>query len=75
MFKILEQTVDRMPSEKPRYLMGVGTPSDILGAVKTGIDMFDSVCLLLDLGGLALLLLGKVNLIYVTLNIKMIRVL
>ena len=32
-----------MPTEKPRYLMGVGTPSDILGAVKRGIDMFDCV--------------------------------
>jgi len=43
MFNILEKTVDQMPSEKPRYLMGVGTPSDILGAVKMGIDMFDCV--------------------------------
>jgi queuine tRNA-ribosyltransferase len=32
-----------MPQKKPRYLMGVGTPSDILGAVKNGIDMFDCV--------------------------------
>ena len=32
-----------MPKEKPRYLMGVGTPADILGAVKRGIDMFDCV--------------------------------
>ena len=32
-----------MPINKPRYLMGVGTPSDILGAVKFGIDMFDCV--------------------------------
>jgi queuine tRNA-ribosyltransferase len=32
-----------MPQKKPRYLMGVGTPSDILGAVKSGIDMFDCV--------------------------------
>ena len=32
-----------MPENKPRYLMGVGTPSDILGAVKFGIDMFDCV--------------------------------
>ena len=32
-----------MPKNKPRYLMGVGTPSDILGAVKRGIDMFDCV--------------------------------
>ena len=43
MFEILEKTVNYMPSEKPRYLMGVGTPSDILGAVKSGIDMFDCV--------------------------------
>ena len=32
-----------MPKDKPRYLMGVGTPSDILGAVKYGVDMFDCV--------------------------------
>ena len=43
MFKILNETVDIMPKNKPRYLMGVGTPSDILGAVKYGIDMFDCV--------------------------------
>ena len=43
MFKILEETVHLFPSSKPRYLMGVGTPSDILGAVKSGIDMFDCV--------------------------------
>ena len=34
---------DYLPNEKPHYLMGVGTPSDILGAVKRGIDMFDCV--------------------------------
>ena len=43
MFNILDNTVDYMPKNKPRYLMGVGTPSDILGAVKSGIDMFDCV--------------------------------
>ncbi len=43
MFKILNETVNYLPKEKPRYLMGVGTPSDILGAVKEGIDMFDCV--------------------------------
>ena len=43
MFSILEKTVEHMPQKKPRYLMGVGTPSDILGAVKCGIDMFDCV--------------------------------
>ena len=32
-----------MPYNKPRYLMGVGTPSDILGAVNCGVDMFDCV--------------------------------
>ena len=40
---ILNETLDYLPKEKPRYLMGVGTPSDILGAVKEGIDMFDCV--------------------------------
>ena len=43
MFDILDDTVEFMPQKKPRYLMGVGTPSDILGAVKSGIDMFDCV--------------------------------
>ena len=43
MFKILDGLKHYMPNDKPRYLMGVGTPSDILGAVKRGIDMFDCV--------------------------------
>ena len=43
MFNILNETTDYLPKNKPRYLMGVGTPSDILGAVKEGIDMFDCV--------------------------------
>ena len=43
MFKVLDVLKNKMPSDKPRYLMGVGTPSDILGAVKRGIDMFDCV--------------------------------
>ncbi len=43
MFKVLDKIVPNMPRNKPRYLMGVGTPSDILGAVKRGIDMFDCV--------------------------------
>ena len=42
MFTVLDYIKDELPSEKPHYLMGVGTPSDILGAVK-GIDMFDCV--------------------------------
>ena len=43
MFNILNETTSHLPKNKPRYLMGVGTPSDILGAVKEGIDMFDCV--------------------------------
>ncbi len=43
MFSVLDDLKDYMPSKKPHYLMGVGTPSDILGAVKRGIDMFDCV--------------------------------
>ena len=43
MFKVLDNITPVMPKNKPRYLMGVGTPSDILGAVKRGIDMFDCV--------------------------------
>jgi queuine tRNA-ribosyltransferase len=43
MFTTLDAVKDYMPKNKPRYLMGVGTPSDILGAVKRGMDMFDCV--------------------------------
>tara|TARA_Y100000590_G_scaffold467796_1_gene648027 strand:+ start:2795 stop:3907 length:1113 start_codon:yes stop_codon:yes gene_type:complete len=43
MFKVLDNITNSMPKNKPRYLMGVGTPSDILGSVKRGIDMFDCV--------------------------------
>ena len=43
MFDILDFIKQFMPENKPRYLMGVGTPSDILGAVKRGVDMFDCV--------------------------------
>tara|TARA_A100001011_G_scaffold38255_1_gene36155 strand:+ start:3196 stop:4308 length:1113 start_codon:yes stop_codon:yes gene_type:complete len=43
MFMVLDDIKNFLPSEKPHYLMGVGTPSDILGAVKRGIDMFDCV--------------------------------
>ena len=43
MFQVLNFTVPYMPEDKPRYLMGVGTPDDILGAVMRGIDMFDCV--------------------------------
>ena len=43
MFNVLDDIKENLPFEKPHYLMGVGTPSDILGAVKRGIDMFDCV--------------------------------
>ncbi len=42
-FSILEATVPSLPTDHPRYLMGVGKPGDILGAVRRGIDMFDCV--------------------------------
>ncbi len=41
--KVLDHTLPLMPVDKPRYLMGVGLPTDILDAVKRGIDMFDCV--------------------------------
>ena len=43
MFQVLDDIKEYLPKDKPRYLMGVGTPSDILGAVKRGVDMFDCV--------------------------------
>jgi queuine tRNA-ribosyltransferase len=43
MARILRHTTPRMPADKPRYLMGVGTPADILDAVRQGVDMFDCV--------------------------------
>ena len=44
MFKILSETVNLMPKNKPRYLMGVGTPSDILGAVSYGMIRRNVAC-------------------------------
>jgi queuine tRNA-ribosyltransferase len=43
MFDVLDYTVPQLPADRPRYLMGVGTPDDLLGAVARGIDMFDCV--------------------------------
>ena len=43
MFDVLDYIKELLPNNKPHYLMGVGTPSDIIGAVKRGIDMFDCV--------------------------------
>jgi len=63
MFDVLDEIKEHMPLDKPRYLMGVGTPSDILGAVKRGIDMFD--CVLPTRSGrtgLAFTWYGRINL-------------
>jgi queuine tRNA-ribosyltransferase len=43
MIRTVTQTVGFLPEDKPRYLMGVGTPADIVAAVKAGVDMFDCV--------------------------------
>ncbi len=43
MFSVLEYAPDMLPADKPRYLMGVGKPDDIVGAVMRGIDMMDCV--------------------------------
>ncbi len=43
MFRVLDETVPVLPESSPRYLMGVGKPEDIVGAVQRGIDMFDCV--------------------------------
>lgn len=43
MFAVLQHIAPKMPADKPRYLMGVGTPEELIAAVKCGIDMFDCV--------------------------------
>lgn len=43
MFRVLEHIVPALPKDRPRYLMGVGRPSDLVGAVLRGVDMFDCV--------------------------------
>lgn len=43
MYKVLDYLIPQMPEDKPRYLMGVGYPENIIEAVKRGIDMFDCV--------------------------------
>lgn len=43
MFEVLEYAPDMLPEDRPRYLMGVGKPDDIVGAVKRGVDMMDCV--------------------------------
>ncbi|QHI70243.1 tRNA guanosine(34) transglycosylase Tgt [Tichowtungia aerotolerans] len=43
MFQTLEKTIPHLPEDRPRYLMGVGKPPDLVGAVMRGVDMFDCV--------------------------------
>jgi queuine tRNA-ribosyltransferase len=43
MYETLDYTTPMLPADRPRYLMGVGTPDDLLGAVARGVDMFDCV--------------------------------
>jgi len=43
MFGVLDFAVDQLPDDKPHYLMGVGKPDDLVGAVQRGVDMFDCV--------------------------------
>jgi len=43
MYRVLEATVPHLPADRPRYLMGVGRPEDLLEAVRRGIDLFDCV--------------------------------
>ena len=43
MLRMLAHTVPRLPADRPRYLMGVGTPEDLVAGVGSGIDMFDCV--------------------------------
>ena len=63
MFDIVKNITDKMPENKPRYLMGVGTPSDMLGAINEGVDMFDCVMPTRSgRTGLAFTWQGKINL-------------
>ncbi len=63
MLRILEETIPVMPAEKPRYLMGVGTPDDLLQSIARGIDMFDCVMpTRAGRHGLAFTRFGRINL-------------
>ncbi len=63
MLRMIEATVPHLPADRPHYLMGVGTPDDIVEAVRRGIDMFDCVMpTRAGRHGLAYTRFGKVNL-------------
>lgn len=62
MFEVVEHTAPLLPTHKPRYLMGVGTPVDLLDAVRAGIDMFDCVIpSRLGRNGSAYTSIGRIN--------------
>ena len=64
MLEMLETVVPHLPKRKPRYLMGVGTPDDIVQAVARGVDMFDCVMpTRAGRHGLAYTRFGKINLL------------
>jgi queuine tRNA-ribosyltransferase len=60
MLSVIEETAPSLPADRPRYLMGVGTPEDLLEAIKRGIDMFD--CVMPTRNGVAFTRRGPVNL-------------
>jgi queuine tRNA-ribosyltransferase len=63
MYRVLAELAPQMPRDKPRYLMGVGTPYDLLAAIGSGIDMFDCVLPTRNArNGQALTWQGRVNL-------------
>jgi queuine tRNA-ribosyltransferase len=63
MYRVLAELAPKMPRDKPRYLMGVGTPYDLLNAIGSGIDMFDCVLPTRNArNGQALTWHGRVNL-------------
>jgi queuine tRNA-ribosyltransferase len=76
MYQVLDYLVPEMPDQKPRYLMGVGTPDNIVEAVKRGVDMFDCVIPTREArhGRLYVWKKGKINLakgnFYETINIS-----
>jgi queuine tRNA-ribosyltransferase len=63
MYRVLAEIAPEMPAERPRYLMGVGTPFDLLAAIGAGVDLFDCVLPTRNArGGQALTWQGRVNL-------------
>ena len=63
MLRVIAATVPSLPEDRPRYLMGVGTPDDIVEAVSLGVDMFDCVMpTRAGRHGLAFTRFGKINL-------------